>query len=213
MAGTLPSTTDATFADDVLASTTPVLVDFTADWCPPCKMIAPVLDRIAAENADRLRVVALDVDANPQTAQRYNVLGMPTLALFVRGELVTTVVGAQPQQTIMKSLDPYLSAASRQIRAVLRSGCVAQDLTAGVPPRRRPNAGSTQCGTAAGSPRCAAAAATSRAARRRPGPAARRPGRPRAGSPAPMSARRARAGRRSRGRCGDGAGPIAAAVA
>jgi thioredoxin 1 len=118
MAGTLPSTTDATFDDDVLASTTPVLVDFTADWCPPCKMIAPVLDRIATENADRLRVVALDVDANPQTAQRYNVLGMPTLALFVRGELVTTVVGAQPQQTIMKSLDPYLSAASRQIRAV-----------------------------------------------------------------------------------------------
>ena len=93
MAGTLPSTTDATFADDVLASATPVLVDFTADWCPPCKMIAPVLAQIAAENADRLRVVALDVDDNPQTTQRYNVLGMPTLALFVRGELVTTVVG------------------------------------------------------------------------------------------------------------------------
>jgi thioredoxin 1 len=118
MAGTLPSTTDATFADDVLASTTPVLVDFTADWCPPCKMIAPVLDRIATENADRMRVVALDVDAQPQTAQRYNVLGMPTLALFVKGELVTTIVGAQPQQAIMKALDPYLSAASRQVRAV-----------------------------------------------------------------------------------------------
>jgi thioredoxin 1 len=118
MAGTLPSTTDATFADDVVASATPVLVDFTADWCPPCKMIAPVLDRIAAENADRLRVVALDVDANPEAARRYNVLGMPTLALFVRGELVTTVVGAQPQQTIMKALDPYLAAASRSIRAV-----------------------------------------------------------------------------------------------
>ena len=118
MAGTLPSTTDATFADDVLASTTPVLVDFTADWCPPCKMIAPVLAQIAAENADRLRVVALDVDMNSQTAQRYNVLGMPTLALFVRGELVTTVVGAQPQQTIMKALEPYLAAATRQVRAV-----------------------------------------------------------------------------------------------
>ena len=118
MAGTLPSTTDASFGDDVLASTTPVLVDFTADWCPPCKMIAPVLDRIAAENMGRLRVVALDVDANPQTAQRYNVLGMPTLALFVRGELVTTVVGAQPQATIMKALEPYLAAASRSVRAV-----------------------------------------------------------------------------------------------
>ena len=118
MAGSLPSTTDATFADDVLASSTPVLVDFTADWCPPCKMIAPVLAQIAAENADRMRVVALDVDMHPQTAQRYNVLGMPTLALFVRGELVTTIVGAQPQATIMKALDPYLSAASRQVRAV-----------------------------------------------------------------------------------------------
>ena len=118
MAGTLPSTSDATFRDDVLASETPVLVDFTADWCPPCKMIAPVLDRIAAENMGRLRVVALDVDANPETARRYNVLGMPTLALFVRGELVTTVVGAQPQQTIMKALEPYLAAASRSVRAV-----------------------------------------------------------------------------------------------
>ena len=118
MAGTLPSTSDATFRDDVLADGTPVLVDFTADWCPPCKMIAPVLDRIAAENAGRLRVLALDVDANPETARRYNVLGMPTLALFVRGELVTTIVGAQPQPTIMKALEPYLAAASRPVRTV-----------------------------------------------------------------------------------------------
>jgi thioredoxin 1 len=118
MATTLPSTSDAAFAEDVLASTTPVLVDFTADWCPPCKMIAPVLDRIAAENVGRLRVLALDVDTNPVTTQRYNVLGMPTLALFVRGELVTTVVGAQPQTTVMKAIEPYLDAASRPVRAV-----------------------------------------------------------------------------------------------
>ncbi len=111
MSGTLPTTTDATFADDVLASPTPVLVDFTAAWCGPCRMIAPVLDRIAAENAGRLRVVALDVDANPATARRYDVLGMPTLALFVRGERVTTVVGAQPQVAIMKALEPHLAAA------------------------------------------------------------------------------------------------------
>jgi thioredoxin 1 len=118
MAATLPSTSDATFQDDVLASDIPVLVDFTADWCPPCKMIAPVLAQIAAENAGRLRVVALDVDANPLMTQRYNVLGMPTLALFVRGELVTTVVGAQPQMMVMKAIEPYLSAASRPVRAV-----------------------------------------------------------------------------------------------
>jgi thioredoxin 1 len=118
MASTLPSVSDATFQDEVLTSATPVLVDFTADWCPPCRMIAPVLDRIAAENSGRLRVVALDVDANPETTRRYNVRGMPTLALFVRGELVTTVVGAQPQVMIMKALEPYLSAATGQVRAV-----------------------------------------------------------------------------------------------
>ena len=118
MSSTLPSTSDATFADDVLASSTPVLVDFTADWCPPCNRIAPVLERIAAENMGRLRIVTMDVDANVDVPRRYNVLGMPTLALFVRGELATTVVGAQPQTTVMKALEPYLAAAGRSVRAV-----------------------------------------------------------------------------------------------
>ena len=108
MAGTLPSTSDATFRDDVLASETPVLVDFTADWCPPCKMIKPVLERIAAEQAGRMAVVTLDVDENPQVARRYGVMGMPTLALFVGGDLVTTVVGARPQAAVMAALEPYL---------------------------------------------------------------------------------------------------------
>lgn len=106
----LPVTTDATFAADVLASPSPVLVDFTAVWCPPCAMIKPVLERIAAESAARLRVVTLDVDDNPQTARTYGVLGMPTLALFVRGELVTTIVGARPQAAILSALEPYLPA-------------------------------------------------------------------------------------------------------
>ena len=118
MASTLPSVSDATFQDEVLASQTPVLVDFTADWCPPCKMIAPVLAQIAAENMGRMRVVALDVDSNPDTTMRYGVMGMPTLALFVRGELVTTVVGAHPQVKIMQALEPYLTAAARPVRAV-----------------------------------------------------------------------------------------------
>jgi thioredoxin 1 len=118
MASTLPSVTDATFQDDVLASAIPVLVDFTADWCPPCKMIAPVLAQIATEMDGRMRVVTLDVDANPETTRRYGVLGMPTLALFVRGELVTTVVGARPQALIMQALEPYLTAAARPVRAV-----------------------------------------------------------------------------------------------
>ncbi len=108
----LPTTTDGTFAADVLAGATPVLVEFTATWCPPCRMIAPVLARIAEEQASRLRVLALDVDENPETTRRYGVMGMPTLALFVRGELVTTVVGARPQAMIMQTLEPHLAAAA-----------------------------------------------------------------------------------------------------
>jgi len=104
----LHHTSDATFAADVLASETPVLVEFTADWCPPCKMIAPVLDRIAMEQTGRMRVIALDVDENPDTTRRYNVLGMPTMALFKDGEIVTTVVGARPQAALMQALEPYL---------------------------------------------------------------------------------------------------------
>ena len=110
MAGTLPTTTDATFWDDVLAGPTPVLVEFTATWCPPCRMIAPVLAQIAEEEAGRLRVVAIDVDENPLTARRYDVLGMPTLALFVGGERVTSVTGARPKAAIMAVLEPHLTA-------------------------------------------------------------------------------------------------------
>ncbi len=109
----LPTTTDAAFAADVLAAETPVLVDFTADWCPPCKMIKPVLERIAAEEAGRLLVVTLDVDENPDATRRYGVLGMPTLALFIGGELVTTLVGARPQAAILKVLEPYLPVSAR----------------------------------------------------------------------------------------------------
>ena len=110
MTAALPVTSDATFQEDVLSSTTPVLVEFTATWCPPCRMIAPVLVQIAAEQAGRLRIVALDVDENPLTTRTYGVMGMPTLALFIGGEVVTTVVGARPQAMIMKALEPYLPA-------------------------------------------------------------------------------------------------------
>ena len=106
----MPTTTDAAFAVDVLAGDLPVLVEFTATWCPPCRMIAPVLARIADEQAGRMRVVALDVDENPETTRRYGVMGMPTLALFVGGEVVSTVVGARPQAVIMRELEPHLGA-------------------------------------------------------------------------------------------------------
>jgi thioredoxin 1 len=111
----LTATTDATFAADVLDSPVPVLVDFTASWCPPCVMIAPVLDRIAADEAERLRVVSLDVDAHPITAARYQVMGMPTLALFIDGEVAVRFMGAKPRSAIMALLEPHLAPVAQAV--------------------------------------------------------------------------------------------------
>jgi thioredoxin 1 len=108
----LATITDATFTDDVLTGPTPVLVDFTADWCPPCRMIAPILEQIAAAETGRLRVVSLDVDANPATTLTYGVIGMPTLALFVNGEIVARIIGARSRAAIMQELEPHLAPAS-----------------------------------------------------------------------------------------------------
>jgi len=110
---TLVTTNDATFRADVLDSELPVLVEFTAAWCPPCHMIAPVLERIAADEADRLRIVAIDVDTNPATTLAYGVLAMPTLALYVRGEIVARIVGARPRTAILRELEPHLAVAAR----------------------------------------------------------------------------------------------------
>ncbi|MBP1162515.1 thioredoxin 1 [Rhodococcus sp. PvR044] len=107
----LATTTDAAFAADVLSSETPVLVEFTASWCPPCKMVAPVLEQIADEEAGRLAVIALDVDENPGIAREYQVMSMPTMALFIGGDVVTTMVGAKPRAAIMRALEPHLPAA------------------------------------------------------------------------------------------------------
>ena len=97
--------TDETFATEVLGSDIPVLVDFTADWCPPCRMIAPVLSQVAGEQAGRLKVVSLDVDTNPATQAAYGVLSMPTLIVFQRGEPVKSLVGARPKRRLMQELD------------------------------------------------------------------------------------------------------------
>ena len=107
---TLPFTADATFDAEVLASDLPVLVEFTADWCPPCKMIAPVLASIADEYEGRLRVLAIDADTNPETMRRYNVLGMPTLSLFIGGEPVLQVTGARPKAALLREIEPHLAA-------------------------------------------------------------------------------------------------------
>ena len=103
--------TDATFDEVVLRATRPVLVDFTADWCPPCRMILPVLREIAAEQEGRLVVARLDVDAEPVTARAAGVLGMPTLTLYTGGRPVAQVVGAQPKAALMRMLAEHLSVA------------------------------------------------------------------------------------------------------
>ena len=100
--------TDATFAEVVLGSEVPVLVDFTADWCPPCRMIAPMLDQVAVEQAGRFRVVSLNVDDNPETQAAYGVLATPTLLLFRAGEPVKTLVGARSKRRLLQELADVL---------------------------------------------------------------------------------------------------------
>ena len=100
--------TDVTFDEQVLGSDTPVLVDFWADWCGPCKMIAPVLEQIAAEYAGKLTIAKLDIDANPKTPVRYGVNGAPTLNLYKDGEVVQQIVGARPKRQLLAAIEPHL---------------------------------------------------------------------------------------------------------
>src|ERR1700745_1493838 len=94
--------TDDSFSDDVLTSSTPVLVDFWATWCGPCKMVAPVLEEIASERAGQLTVAKLDVDANPETARDFQVVSIPTMILFKDGQPVKRIVGAQGKAALLR---------------------------------------------------------------------------------------------------------------
>ncbi len=96
--------TDASFADDVLLSEKPVLVDFWADWCGPCKMVAPVLEEIAGTHADKLTVAKVDVDANPGVARDYQILSLPTMMLFSGGKPVKQIVGAKGKAALLREL-------------------------------------------------------------------------------------------------------------
>jgi thioredoxin 1 len=106
--GTVVAVTDLSFRDVVLSSPVPVLVDFWAEWCPPCHMIAPVLAEIAEELAGRLVVAKINVDENPGTAQRYGILAMPTLAVFREGEVSWQAVGARPKRRLLADLAALL---------------------------------------------------------------------------------------------------------
>jgi thioredoxin 1 len=108
MAGTLSEVTDNNFTAEVIESDTPVLVDFWAPWCGPCRVVAPVLEEIASERPD-LRIVKLNVDDNQQTAAQYQVLSIPTLILFKGGAPVKTVVGAYPKKKLEAELEPVLA--------------------------------------------------------------------------------------------------------
>ena len=92
--------TDSTFESEVLNSPTPVLVDFWAEWCQPCRMLAPHLDKVAAEKGEKLKVVKLNVDENPKMMQQFQIRGIPTLMLFKEGQPVETIVGFKPAKDI-----------------------------------------------------------------------------------------------------------------
>lgn len=103
-----PAVTDATFEEEVLKADRPVLVDFWAAWCAPCRMIAPIVEAIAEERADTLKVVKLDVDTNHQVAAQYGVMSIPTLILFKNGQAIERIVGFMPKERLLAALRRHL---------------------------------------------------------------------------------------------------------
>ena len=101
--------TTATFQADVLSSAKPVLVDFWAEWCGPCRMVSPILDEIAGEHADKITIVKVNVDEEPALAQLYGITSIPAMQVFQGGEVVKSIIGAKPKPALLADLSPFIN--------------------------------------------------------------------------------------------------------
>ncbi len=106
--GSVAEVTDATFEQEVLKSSTPIMVDYWADWCSPCKQIAPIIEELAAEYGDRFRFVKMDTNTNPVTPAQMGIMGLPTLQIFVDGTVVKSLTGGKTKAALIKAIDEYV---------------------------------------------------------------------------------------------------------
>jgi len=106
--GSVAEVTDATFDEVVLKSAKPVLVDYWADWCAPCRQISPIIEELAAQYSDKITFAKLDTNTNPNVPTQQGILGLPTLQLFVGGEVVTSLIGAKSKAALIRALQDYL---------------------------------------------------------------------------------------------------------